>query len=257
LSDLTKVNYQESIPQKRNTSDSLIRPVILTDYEPNPDCPQCKGAGWVHPVDMDEKPDYRRAIHCEEPGCMADSYRAYKSGTAFLRSLSIREEQRFSNFRKEPGAVKSFEASKKFAEGQGSVFLLLCGNTGCGKTFLCNAVSIRLTERGIPFIFKESWEILDLVRASVGNGNLDDEVNKYKDIPVLIVDDYKPEYDTSFALDKFEGIISHRDRLDLPTMMTSNKDIRELPDRIRSRFSDLDKSTYCYNSADDQRPRKR
>ena len=205
-------------------------------------------------MDNEGKPRGYEAVHCGAPGCMAESYHAYRNGEPFLRKLGIKKNQTFETFRKIPEALESFNAARDFAEGKAeNIFLLVYGGVGCGKSHLCNAVAVSLSERNVPFIFKESDDLLSLLRASIGDGNTEKEIQNIKDTPVFILDDYKPDRDSTWAISRIEEIISYRYNALAMTLVTTNLQSSQLPERIFSRFSEIGTSKKVLNAAPDYR----
>ncbi|GAH62140.1 unnamed protein product, partial [marine sediment metagenome] len=64
------------------------------------------------------------------------------------------------------------------------------------------------------------------------------------------------QYGTEWEAAKFDELMTSRWAAWKPTVITTNKDISELPDRIRSRFGDKDMSRFILDSAPDFRKGK-
>tara|TARA_Y100000310_G_C20665633_1_gene807323 strand:- start:71 stop:490 length:420 start_codon:yes stop_codon:yes gene_type:complete len=135
--------------------------------------------------------------------------------------------------------------------------MLLCyGGVGNGKTYLCEATAIALYKRGefcrvFPF---ES--VLSALKEAMNSG-----VNRYTAIlqrfsyaSRLIIDDVGAGTSgKEFADTILEAIVIARYRERLLTVVTTNKDLSELSDRVVSRFQDKAQSYLVLNSAPDFR----
>jgi DNA replication protein DnaC len=131
--------------------------------------------------------------------------------------------------------------------------LLIYGGTGNGKTHCCNALAARLVQRGKPV---KLWAVADLfarLRKSVGTNTLEDEIEILKGERFLILDDWAPEYASKFEIARMEEVVDYRYRQGLYTVLTTNRPLPELPDRIVSRFSEHPIGKRVQNSARDYR----
>lgn len=239
-------------------------PVIETagEYHPKGDCPKCKGAGFVHPFNhLTQSPNFSEAKPCDAPCCLLDSIRAYKRGEVYMKEQGIEPTKTFDNFKVTGGcadARESWEATKAFADGSARfINLLLYGNVGCGKTHLCNAAARTLNERGIMVKLYTVADLLSLLRTAIDKGQAEDEVHALENQTCLILDDFKPEYESMWATSRLEEIIDYRHRNLHLTMVTTNRTLSELPERLVSRFADVDCGKIILNSAPDYRRRRK
>lgn len=166
----------------------------------------------------------------------------------------------FSNFRNVAGAEKALDAFKGLANGKADWFMLLCyGTAGCGKTHLCEALAHSLTIEG-NFTRVIQWQsFIRNLKMSIGDKErpwLYDEIFRNHCISSrLIFDDVgMGGTGSSWEWGEFEEIICHRYNNYLMTVVTTNLDIKELPDRVVSRFRDRTKARLVYNGAKDYRP---
>ena len=149
----------------------------------------------------------------------------------------------------------AYKAAQSFAE-QPSSWLVLVGETGCGKTHLAVAVANVQLERGREVFYTLVPDLLDDLRATysadsrVTYGELFDRV---KQAPFLILDDFGGEQSTPWAQEKLYQIIVHRHHARLPTIITT----RDIPSRendpINSRLRDPRVVTICGIEAPDYR----
>jgi hypothetical protein len=218
-------------------------------YRPNPSCEVCQGVGFLHPRDG-EKIIYSRMVPCIAPGCLLDNVR----GTQF----SEVRRQTFENFQEVPGAEKALKASKSLAYGEAKfIWLLIYGQTGNGKTHLCNAIVKEVRDRGLDVRMILAADLFSMLRESIENHQTDALLRKFKDIFFLAIDDYGVEYGSDWESSKFDELMTSRFATGKPTVLITNKKLADLPERIQSRFTDKVMARAIYNSAGDFRQGKK
>jgi len=222
----------------------------------NPDCPVCKGAGVVHPRNLDGTPDYSRTIPCPEPGCLGDSTRDYKGGESFARQSGVQTpSQTFDNFKMVKGVEKAFRYASELANGEAKfVWLLIYGGVGNGKTHLCNAIARESVKRG-GMMMVNSADMFAQIKSAINDNTSEEVTRKFKNVLMLIIDDWGVEYGSEWEKEKFDEIMTSRYATAKPTVVTTNKDIQDLPERIKSRFQDKRISRTAFNAAGDFRNR--
>ncbi len=228
-------------------------------YAPNPDCPRCDGLGYFVKDVSASHGDFGKALECDAQGCYRDSWQAWKTGTPQLIHRGIQPQQTFENFKKLPGTAQALEAAKAFAGGTSDfIWLLIYGGYGNGKTHLANAVALVLNQRGIDARYFDCGALWAMLRAKIDDGGLESELTIIQDVHALILDDFNPRTDKDhpWESDVIERILQHRYREQLPTMMTSNRDLKELPPRVVSRFNDKSMARCVVNEGKDYRMRK-
>jgi len=214
-------------------------------YKPNPDCPACKGTGFVHPRDGD-RVIFEQVIPCPELGCLQDSVRGKQSREV--------QGQSFDTFRPVPGTEKALKAAKALAYGESEfVWLLIYGRPGNGKTHLCNAIVKAARARGCDIRMILAADFFSLLRENMETHQTDALLRKFKDISFLAIDDYGVEYGSNWESAKFDELMTSRYALAKPTVLITNKELTELPERIQSRFKDKLMARAIYNSAPDFR----
>lgn len=137
--------------------------------------------------------------------------------------------------------------------------MLLCyGSVGCGKTHLCEALVIKLLERGIRVRVNEWPSVVRLLKKAMNNnGQYDELFERYCRMPWLILDDAgRGGTDSAWAWSELDEIVNYRYRENLPTVLTTNVDPTKLPDRAISRFKDALKGRIVLNEGEDFRPSK-
>lgn len=224
-------------------------------YAPNPDCPKCGGLGYYGfdvPIYHEQ---FGKAFMCDAPGCYRDAWQAWKRGEPQLRQRGLQPKQTFETFKKLQGTEQALAACKAFADGTSDfIFLLLYGNYGSGKTHLANSVALVLNQRGVDARYFDCEALWAMLRAKIDEGGLESELAIIHDFHALIIDDFNPR--TEWESDVIERILQHRYRELLPTMMTTNRDLKALPERVVSRFNDKSMSRCVVNEGKDFRMRK-
>lgn len=138
--------------------------------------------------------------------------------------------------------------------------MLLCyGGVGNGKTLLCEASSIELHSRGECARVVTFSKLLSFLRSTINNPelNYDEVLNRYCVADRLIIDDIGAGgSDTEFGDKILETIVTARYGYEKLTIMTTNKNAEDLPERVYSRLQD---KSICYlveNKGRDRRQEK-
>ena len=144
-------------------------------------------------------------------------------------------------------------------------FVLLWGMTGCGKTHLIEATIINWAGHNVFCRYYTFSEIARSLKTALRQGGdfYDAQFNIYRDVKRLVVDDVgMGTTESRFEISDLEDIIDLRYRkryypdCALVTIMATNKDIKELPDRVLSRFYDPEFGVVLYMGDKDYRRRK-
>ena len=123
-------------------------------------------------------------------------------------------------------------------------WMVLAGETGCGKTHLSVAVLNNHLDEGQPCVFAFVPALLDRLRSSFdedSNVSYDRELEKLKTSPLLVLDDLGAEATTPWAEEKLFQIIDHRYNTWLPTVINGILNMEKLSQarpRIASRLKD-------------------
>jgi DNA replication protein DnaC len=120
-------------------------------------------------------------------------------------------------------------------------WLLLKGSYGTGKTHLAAAIANWRLEHAEPVMFIVVPDLLDHLRATyspTSDVTYDDYFDQVRTAPLLILDDLGSENQSAWAVEKLYQLFSHRHALQLPTVITTNRDPETLEARIRSRMLD-------------------
>ncbi len=162
----------------------------------------------------------------------------------------------FANFKMAPGVKTVYEVIREFSEKLTPALILCHGGIGNGKTYLLGATAIRLRERGV-FSSVQVWPIFTgwLKDAMGKDGSLYDRILMSRcHVPILLMDDYgMGTKGTDWERAILEQLIDFRYRDRLPTILTTNIPLDDLPERVVSRFSDPDVGVIVENKGGDYR----
>jgi DNA replication protein DnaC len=137
----------------------------------------------------------------------------------------------FSTFDAVTSAQKrGLRAARLCCEGSiGGVYLH--GDTGTGKTHLAESAVADRVARGHRAIFRTARTLMLEIRSAFAPDATTSELTilrPYLDAPFLVIDDIGQGRITQFVADSLFTLIDHRNRLRLPTLVTSNYSPRDL-----------------------------
>jgi DNA replication protein DnaC len=227
-------------------------------------CPVCKGAGFVHPLLPSGKPDYSRTVPCR----CTQQERDKKSRSRLQRysglELELLKKMTFEKFdwkrvnlppEQRENLKKAYDIALEFARSpQG--WLVLQGDTGCGKTHLVAAIANYRLKEGKPAKFEVVPDFLDHLRftfspeSTVTYDQLFEEV---KNAPLLILDDFGEQSTSPWAEEKLYQVINYRYNARLATVITTRLTTDEMASPIVSRFLDHQFSMIFHITAPDYR----
>jgi len=134
---------------------------------------------------------------------------------------------------------RAFDQSRHFAQTlQG--WLLLQGPYGCGKTHLAAAIANFAVGLGVPTLFLTVPDLLDTLRFTYDNPEttFESRFEQIRGSVLLVLDDFGTQNATAWAQEKLFQILNYRYINRLPTVITTNQNLKEIEGRIRSRLLD-------------------
>jgi DNA replication protein DnaC len=202
-------------------------------------CPICLGGKYLRVEVPFGDPFFGRPIPCE---CLVreQDERSFSDLERFSQLDPFRNKT-FANFdNKVPGVDKAFNYARKFAvDPQG--WLVMIGPAGCGKTHLAAAIANHALANRIQALFTVVPDLLDHLRAAFAPTSeilFDELFERVRSVPLLILDDLGTEYPTPWAREKLYQFLNYRYNCYMPTVVTSNRSLESLDERIHSRMSD-------------------
>lgn len=186
--------------------------------------------------------------------CLTEARQEYRQTEAFVQEKGLDPVPTFENFKVVDGAKLAAKAVQKLANGT-SDFIWLCiyGGPGCGKTYLAQAAAKLAAQRGVDVHFRCTADLFSDLRRAIASNTVEEEIRRLKEVAMLVLDDYGVEYGSEWEAAKLDEIMTARFAAQLCTLVTTNKDLSEFPERLRSRFLDHDMSRAIHNSAPDYR----
>lgn len=185
---------------------------------------------------------------------LAPDFRAGKlSASADVSTLTLHRRQTFDAI--DHRAELTGEARQMFlnalraaqeyaAEPRG--WLVFVGPYASGKTHLAAAIANQSAQAGKPVIFVTYSDLMELFRTT--NNREQEERNAkalqhIRTVELLVLDDISPQLSTAgYYRERFFQIFNHRFDAQLPTVLTTSADEKELDGRIKSRIF---LSDYC------------
>ncbi len=149
----------------------------------------------------------------------------------------------------------AFQAARRWAEAPDG-WLVLLGQTGCGKTHLAAAIAGYRLEAGDGVCFANVADLLDELRATFAPGaaeRFDAAFTRLREVPLLILDDLGAQHSSPWAEEKLYQMLNHRHLGRLPTVITTNSELSKMEPRIASRLADLQVSNVHEITAPDYR----
>jgi DNA replication protein DnaC len=196
-------------------------------------CSICQDLHFVHPGNT----DFSRIVPCK---CVETEY-AIKKKQAMIKYCEfppMANAYSFDNYNAySPSLQKFLNTCKQIAEQPTLVWLTISGTNDTGKTHLAVSICKEWVKAGIPAKYAFVPLLLDELRQGFGkDGDYDSRFNTFCTVPLLLLDDLGAEYNTGWVQEKLETIIDYRYMNSLSLIVTTNKTLGELSQRIRSRL---------------------
>jgi len=135
---------------------------------------------------------------------------------------------------------QAFHTALNFAKSPED-WIVLQGDTGCGKTHLAAAIANYCYQANQPALFIVVPEFLDHLRSTFSpesKVSYDQLFERVETAPLLILDDFGEQSTTPWAQEKLYQMINHRYNAKLPTVITTRLSLDEIDSPIGSRFID-------------------
>ncbi len=228
-------------------SNSPRRPFTVGLGDPN--CPRCHGIGYLRDDLPVGHPQFGKVRPCT---CQLENLQ-------MQRAVQLREDSNteilagktFDTFLPEgvspdPNIRATVHAAHErcrvFAEHP-EKWLVLTGTYGCGKTHLAAAIANQCLAHGKPVLFLNTPDLLDYLREAFAPSVASTYAERFDEIrtaPLLVLDDLGTESPTNWATEKLYQILNYRYNARLPTVITTNKDLKDIDQRVASRLSDAE-----------------
>jgi len=181
-------------------------------------------------------PDYRRAS--DEINHHELSSLPLHAKHTFM-NFSLREDEKLTTDDRS-NLKKAFELALAFAR-KPEGWIVLMGEHGTGKTHLAAAIANNRASAGYEVMFVPVPDLLDHLRATFSpssNVPYDRRFEQIRATPLLVLDDLGTQASTPWAQEKLFQLLNHRYNAALPTVITTNLELKDLDARLRSRMID-------------------
>lgn len=229
------------------TTPNTEEPAPPAGYPGDPNCPICGGIGFVRQDLPVGDPNFGRMTVCscrQRTVAQAAQERLYR-----LSNLDAFREMTFENFKTQgrfglgEQQIKSLENAYSQALHFSQTlngWLLMMGEYGCGKTHLAAAIANTALAAGVPTLFLTVPDLLDWLRFSYDSPEetYEGRFEEIKNVRLLVLDDLGTQNATPWAQEKLYQIINHRYVHRLPTVVTTNQELKDMDGRIASRLQD-------------------
>ena len=125
---------------------------------------------------------------------------------------------------------KAFSAAVSYAEDPNG-WLVLLGQSGCGKTHLAAAIANHRNANGYPVVIVDTADLLDYLRVTFNPNvavSLDRRFEEIRSTPLLILDALGEQSSTPWAQEKLYQILNYRYNIKLPTLITTRLSLDEI-----------------------------
>jgi DNA replication protein DnaC len=240
LGDILKRLTPKHSPENGNVSS-------IPEEEISNACPICQDRGWVRAQVSMGDPLFGKAIICRCRAIVTDEDRFERlkrySDLGLLGRFTLDDIDPKGNGQSpedERLYRKAYQSASEYASNpQG--WLVLSGPSGCGKTVLAAATANRCMAAGYPALFVVVPDLLDHLRAGynpTGDMLYDEQFERVRSVPLLILDDLGSQSSTPWAQEKLYQILNHRFNNQLPTIVTLGVPFEVLEDRLGTRLTD-------------------
>ncbi|MFC1873472.1 ATP-binding protein [Chloroflexota bacterium] len=150
---------------------------------------------------------------------------------------------------------QAFRLALDFAKSPDG-WIVLQGETGCGKTHLAAAIANHRLQASALVLFVVVPDFLDHLRSTFSPDSkvsYDQYFEIVKNAPMLVLDDFGEQSTTPWAQEKLYQIINHRYNARLATVVTTRCSMDEIDGPISSRFIDPKISLVFHITAPDYR----
>lgn len=213
------------------------------------ECPLCKDTGFVNGARC--RCLEQKLIQCSYAGSNLSELLQVQNMANFNLELFSDRPYGKSKYTPRQNAEKNREQANKFIwnfSDKKSSNLLLYGNAGTGKTFLCSAIAKELLDHGYSVLYTSAYDLCNLFndirfRRHTGDEAEQDE-NRRKLIyscDLLIIDDLGAEVSNSISNADLLNCINERLISQKSTVISTNL----TPQQISAQYSDRFASRVC------------
>lgn len=119
--------------------------------------------------------------------------------------------------------------------------LLFTGETGLGKTFLCNCIAKEILDNGYSVLYLTAPKFFGVLEQHKFNRDISlqekEQISLINDVELLVIDDLGTEMITQFTQTETFNIINNRIIEKKPTIISTNFSIQEIKERYSDRIA--------------------
>ncbi|SDZ12455.1 primosomal protein DnaI [Thermoactinomyces sp. DSM 45892] len=230
--DIPSEQYLRSLPQMNQ---------MVSEWE---NCSRCSGLERCPNMISGHYPylnQYGGYIEFRMKKCQKlAAFESMKEKQKLIRSLHIPKEILHSSFEtmefdeRSEVIAATMDFCMSFSEGIPTKGLYLHGPLGVGKSRIAGAIANKLVEHNIHSYLVYVPDLIREVQDAIQDHSLQQKLQAFKEVQVLILDDIGAEYLTVWKRDEILGALLHyRAAEGLPTIYTSNLDLEELEAHLR------------------------
>jgi len=213
----------------------------------DPDCPFCKGLGFLREDLPIDHPMFGKIEICTCRQSVVSQ--EIRQRLFFLSNLEQLKHLTFENFnpngrtglfpRQAASLHSALEQSVRFGQLLNG-WMIIQGGYGCGKTHLSAAIANFAANLGVHTLFITVPDLLDTLRYSYNSEDttFEERFEEIRSVPLLILDDFGTQNATEWSQEKLFQIINFRYINHLPLVITTNLNLKDIEGRIRSRLDD-------------------
>lgn len=131
--------------------------------------------------------------------------------------------------------LKKYIVEKQYLDGKN---IMLQGGFGVGKTYIAFAIVKQIVEDMAKEYKNISWEFMILSDLGVDFKNAELSIEKAKNCNILIFDDIFEEQMNKYTSLKFYNLVNYRYNNNLPTIFTTNMDLKTMKQVVSERVAD-------------------
>ena len=253
-----KLNLKNKLKQLKQTLRNLTKKYgfEVEDFKPHFNCPKCQDTGFCNGIMCDCFKNQLISETLSQSGIKIDAKHTFDE---YNENIASTEEQK-QQMRKMKELFITYANKYPNVKNKN---ILLCGNTGVGKTFLLECLSNKLVNKNISVNFLSAFQMNSLFLNY--HTTFDESKQQYLDCmlspEVLIIDDLGTEpINKNVTIEYLYTIISERMNQEKATLISTNlfpNDIlNRYGERIFSRLSFKTKSLIILLRGSDLRLKK-
>ena len=130
---------------------------------------------------------------------------------------------------------RTYQTCRKYAMGfnERSGNLLFSGDTGLGKTFLSACIARTVADRGYSVVYESAGHLFAKMERAKFNADEEarEEIKKYNDCDLLIVDDLGTEMPGQFTTAALYSLVNDRMLAGRPMIISTNLNVEDMSRR--------------------------